>query len=180
MNRRAFLAAGLGLVLPSLALACEPPAIYHLPFQADPAGADPADIAAFVARTRPVVRNTSLARGAPGDSSLCGGMGYISVELGLPPGAPFRFGQVGAQITLAEGWFYDHVFPKGPMMPDDPASDTLILGNAWYEGPPPQHKPLKAVFHARLVAPDGSLGPATRIVVKSIPRTGTRPEGVSR
>ena len=109
MNRRAFLAAGLGLALPSLALACEPPAIYHLPFQADPAGADPAEIAAFVARTRPVVRNTSLARGAPGDSSLCGGMGYISVELALPPGtvraARARFAAAGcgpAFTRLAE------------------------------------------------------------------------------
>lgn len=131
-------------------------------------------------QTKPVIRSTSLARGAPGEASLCGGMGYISVKIALPPGAPFKLGQVGAEITLAEGQFYDHVFPKGPVMPINASADRLDLGNAWYEGPPPQHKPINAVFHVRLVAPDCTRGPATRVVVKSVPKRTGKPEGVSR
>ena len=180
MKFRHHLAACLLALLPTSALACEPPAIFHVPFEARSGAAAPAEIAAFVARTKPVIRSTSLARGTPGESSMCGGMGYISVEIALPPGAPYTLGEVGAEITLAEGQFYDHVFPKGAVMPVEPGADSLEIGNAWYEGPPPQHKPISAVFNVRLVAPDGTRGPATRVVVKSVPKRTGKAEGVSR
>ena len=163
------LAACLIALAPTCAAACEPPAVFHSPYAPLSAGAEAGEIAAFVARTKPVVRNTSLTRGAPGEPSMCGGMGYISVEIALPPGAPYTLGQIGTEIALAEGQFHAHVFPKGPVMPSETGSDTLELGNAWYEGPPSEHTPINAAFELRLVAPDGTRGPATRLVIRSVP-----------
>lgn len=130
MKFRYHLTACVVALLPTSVLACEPPAVFHAPFQARSNASVPAEIAAYVARTKPVIRTTSLARGAPGESSMCGGMGYINVEIALPPGAPYTLGQVGAEITLAEGQFHDHVFPKGPVMPIDPGADSPDIGNA--------------------------------------------------
>lgn len=180
MAPRHCLAACLVALAPTLAFACEPPAIFYTAYEPRSGDAEAGDIAAFVARTKPVIRNTSLARGAPGEPSMCGGMGYINVEIALPPGAPYTLGQVGTEITLAEGRFHDHVFPKGPVMPSEAGADTLDLGNAWYEGPPPQHKPIDAAFDLRLVAPDGTRGPAARVVVRSAPKRSGKAEGVSR
>ncbi|QFT82957.1 hypothetical protein FIU89_20215 [Roseovarius sp. THAF27] len=180
MKCRILLAFVAGALLPLAGVACEPPAIFHVPYEPRPGTAAPDEIARYVARTKPVIRNASLARGAPGESSLCGGMGYISVELALPPGAPFTLGQVGAEVTLAEGRFHDFVFPKGSVMPDDAAADTLTLGNAWYDGQPSEQQRIDAVFNAVLVAPDGTRGPATRIVVKAVPKRGGRDPGLSR
>ncbi|MFN3209877.1 MAG: hypothetical protein ACE369_12930 [Roseovarius sp.] len=180
MKRLYPLALALAALLPGAALACEPPAIFYVPFEHAAQGADPAGIAAFVSRTKPVVANTSVARGAPGEPSLCGGMGYIDFEIALPPGAPFSFGQIGVEIRLAEGRFHDHVFPKGPVMPHDPSDRTLHLGNAWYDGQPSEQQPINAAFNVVLVAPDGTRGPATRIVLKSRPNAASRKEGGTR
>jgi len=180
MKRRLFLALGLFLALPQLAAACEPPTIYYLPYMADLKGASDADVTDFVRTTKPVVKDTYLSRGTAGEQSLCGGQGYISVDLTLPPGAPFAFGQVGVELKLVEGRFPGHVFPNGPVMPDEAGTDTLQLGNSWFEGPPETHRTISAVFNATLVAPDGTRGPATRIVIKSVPKRTGKKEELSR
>ena len=68
----------------------------------------------------------------------------------------------------------------GPSMPYLEPGDTFILEGHWFDGPPGQHKEIKAELDLRFVAPDGSTGPATRFSLISEPTRKTDGEGISR
>jgi len=160
----------LALLSPAFALACEPPIVEHKPFVPNANSARATDIAAFVSRTKPVIAASRLSRGTPGDPATCGSMAYLTLQIALPAGAPVHLGDVGVDIRRVKGVMPVHVLAHGPVTPLNAADRTLTLTEVWFDGPPAQQKHLRATYEVTLVAPDGTRGPAQKLVLNAKPR----------
>lgn len=174
--------SGLAVALllgPFHAAACEPPAVFYEPFETRSTASKP-DIFRFISGNAPVLRDISLRRGTGAQESLCGGQGYVSFSIALPPGAPVTFDDLGLELTVVEGSFPQHALPEGPFRSTlGPREDFQHLGS-WFEGPPGRQKTISAVLEAVFVAPDGSRGKAARVTLFSEAGTRTSNEGEMR
>ena len=155
------------VALPHAGLACEPPAIFYEPLSVKAGASGNPTLNTFVRQNAPQVRSVHLGRGTAAQQSLCGGQGYVTLELAMPDGAAFGFDQVGFEIRVVEGQFPDHALPTGPVISAvGPDSEFSVLGS-WFEGPPSRHKTIDAVAEVMFVAPDGTRGPPARITLFS-------------
>lgn len=174
MSLRSFaLCLCLGLCPP--ALACEPVAVFYEPMRAalpwNP------QKQAFVESTAPEIGGVGLGRGTDAEASLCGGQGYLEIELIMPAGAPYDFTEIGFEFRIAEGAFPEIAYPQGPVISAIEPDRRFILLGSWFEGPPRRQSPIAAVMEVRFVAPDGTRGPAARIPLISEPERPAPAQG---
>ncbi|QGX98117.1 hypothetical protein EI983_07420 [Roseovarius faecimaris] len=161
------ISVGMLLAWSPMAEACEPPPVFYAPFSTERAAN--ADITSFISQNAPVVRDVSLGRGSAAQESLCGGQGYVSFTIALPPGAPVTFADLGLELRVIDGSFPRYALPEGPISSTLGAREDFQHLGSWFEGPPARHKTISAEIEARFVAPDGTRGKGARFTLFSEP-----------